>query len=145
MSWTSTEISVCQSSVSLKFLSLRNLAPHYNSWTSKEILALQKLYCYFEGFYLLGILLRTWDMVVLEESSLVLSFSKNILSHLKMSSGLLECFVIVWFCIFCLPNILQRFLERFSYFHLILAQILHLLIVYALLGVISLANFQSLV
>ena len=45
---------------------------------------------------------------------------------LKMSSGLLKCFVLFWFWIFCLPNILQKVLEHFSHSssHLILAQIL---------------------
>ena len=44
---------------------------------------------------------------------------------LKMSSGLLKCFVLFWFLIFCLPNILQKVLENFSHSssHLILAQI----------------------
>ena len=42
-----------------------------------------------------------------------------------MSSGLLKCFVLFWFWIFCLPNILQKVLEHFSHSssHLILAQI----------------------
>ena len=41
-----------------------------------------------------------------------------------MSSGLLKCFVLFWFWIFCLPNILQKVLENFSHssFHLILLQ-----------------------
>ena len=60
------------------FLSLRNLASHYMSWSSKEIISLQKLYCCFEVVFLLKILLRTLDMVVTEESSLRLSFSKKI-------------------------------------------------------------------
>ena len=42
------EILVWQSIVVLNFLSLRNLAPHHMPWAPKEILALQKLYCYFE-------------------------------------------------------------------------------------------------
>ena len=64
-------------------------------------------------------------MVVLEESSLGLIFSKKFLADLKMSSGLLECFVSVWFCLFCFLNILQKVLEHFlrSSSHLILAQI----------------------
>ena len=42
-----------------------------------------------------------------------------------MSSGLLKYFVLFWFWIFCLPNILQKVLEHFSHSssHLILAQI----------------------
>ena len=47
------------------------------SGTSKEIIPLQKV-CYFvEVFFLLGILLRTLDIVVLGESYLGLSFSKK--------------------------------------------------------------------
>ena len=48
-------------------------------WISKEILTLQKLYCCFEGFFLLEILLRTLDMAVLEEFALGLRFSKKFL------------------------------------------------------------------
>ena len=72
------------------------------------------------------------DMVVLEESSLVLSFSKKFLADLKMSSDLLNCCLIL--------HILSSkyFAESFRAF-------LHLLIVYVPLGVISLVNFQTLV
>ena len=87
------------------FLSLRNWASQYMPWTSKEILAFQKLYYCFE---------------VLEESSLRLRFRKKSLANLKMSSGLLKCFILVWFCIFCLPNI-WHFSQSSS--HLILEQI----------------------
>ena len=47
------------------------------------------------------------------------------MGDLKMFSGLLKSFVFVWFCIFWLPNILQKVLEHFSHSssHLILAQI----------------------
>ena len=108
--WTSIEILVLQ-----RFYCclLRTLAPRYMPWTSKEILPLQKLYCCFEVFFLLEILLRTLNMVVLEESLLGLRLSKKFLADLKMSSGLLKCFVLVWFCMFCLPNILQKVLELF--------------------------------
>ena len=79
-------------------------------------------YC-FEVFFLLGILFRTLDMTVLEE--LALSFSKKFLVDLKIFLGLLLCFVFIWFCIFYLPNILQKVLKHFSYSgsHLTLAQI----------------------
>ena len=56
-------------------------------WTSKEMLVLQIMYCFFEVFFLLGILLRTLDMLVLEESFLGLSFSKKFLAQFEMSSG----------------------------------------------------------
>ena len=49
----------------------------------------------FEIFFLLGILGITLDVVVLEESFLVLSFSKEFLVDLKISSELLECFAFV--------------------------------------------------
>ena len=39
--------------------------------------------------------LKTLDVVVLEESSLMLSFSKTVLADLKISSELLECFAFV--------------------------------------------------
>ena len=52
-------------------------------YLSKEILALRRLCCCFKVFFLLGILLRTSDMVVLEESSLEL-YSKKILTDLKI-------------------------------------------------------------
>ena len=61
----------------LNFPYLRNLASHHMSGTSKEIISLQKVYHCVEVFFLLGILLRTLDIVVLEESSLGLSFSKK--------------------------------------------------------------------
>ena len=41
---------------------------------------------------MLGILLETLDVVVLEETSLVLSLTKMFLVDLKMFSELLECF-----------------------------------------------------
>ena len=47
------------------FLTLRNLASYDMSRTSKEIISLQKLYCFFKVFLLLRILLRTLDMIVL--------------------------------------------------------------------------------
>ena len=47
------------------FLSLRNLASDYMSWTSQEIISLQKLYCFFKVLFLLRILLRTLGMVFL--------------------------------------------------------------------------------
>ena len=80
--------------LSWNFLSLKNLTPHYKPWTSKEIFALRKLYYCFEVFFLLEILPRNLDMVVLEEFSLVLNFSK-FLADLKMSSGLLKCCLIL--------------------------------------------------
>ena len=62
-------------------------------WSFKDILAsLQMLYCCFEVFFLLEILLKTLDMVVLEEYFLGLCFSKNFLADLEMSSSLLKCF-----------------------------------------------------
>ena len=44
---------------------------------------------------------------------------------LQMSSGILKCFVLFWFWIFYLSNILQKVLEHFSHSssHRILAQI----------------------
>ena len=118
--------------LSWNFLSLQNLTPHYKPWTSKEIFAWRKLYYCFEVFFLLEILLRNLDMVVLEESSLVLSFSKKFLADLKMSSRLLS------FCLILHILSSKYFAENFGAF-------LHLLIVYIPLGVISLVNFQSLV
>ena len=108
MSWTYTEILVWKRpSCCLKFFSLRNLARHCTPWTSKEILAMQKLYYWFGVFFLLEILLRTLDVSLLKESCLVLRFP-------KMSSKLLECFSFVWFCMLCLENILKKVLEHFS-------------------------------
>ena len=95
------------------FLSFRNLAFYYMSWTSKEIIFLQKLHCCFEVFFLLRILLRTLDMVVIEESSLGLGFSKKKLTDLKMSLGLLECFIFVWIWTIYLLNILKKVLGHF--------------------------------
>ena len=94
-------------------------------WTFKEILAWQRLCYCFEVFFLFEILLRTIDMEVWKDSSLGLRFFKKFLADLKMSSGLLKFFVLVWFCIFCLPNIFQKVLEHFSHssYHLILAQL----------------------
>ena len=69
----------------LNFLSLRNLASYYMSRTSKEIVSLQKLCFFFEVLFLSRILLRTLDMVVLEESFLGLSFSNS-----NISLGLLK-------------------------------------------------------
>ena len=80
-------------------------------------------------FFLLQILLKNLYVVVLEEeSSLVLSFSKTFLFDLKMSSELLKCFAFAWFCIFCLSSILRKVLEHFppSSSFLILAQIFSL-------------------
>ena len=64
-------------------------------------------------------------MVVLEKSSLVLSFSKTFLVDLKMCSELLECFAYVSLCIFYVANILEKVLKHFSHSRslLILAQI----------------------
>ena len=91
----------------------------------------RKVYYCFEVFFLLEILLRNLDMVVLEESSLVVSFLKKFLADLIMSSVLLKCCLIL--------HILSSkyFAESFGAF-------LHLLIVCVPLSVISLANFQSL-
>ena len=97
---------------------LINLASYYMSQTSKEIIFLQKLYCFFFwGFVLfevlyLRILLRTLT-VVLEESSVGLSFHKYFLADLKMPLGLLEYFIFVWFCIFNF----QIFYRFWSIFH----------------------------
>ena len=55
------------------------------SRTSKDILSLQKLYYFFDVLFLLRILLRTLDMVVLEDS----------LADLKLTLGLMEYFVFV--------------------------------------------------
>ena len=125
------------------FLSLRNLASHYILWTSKEIVSLEKFFRCFEVFFLLGILLRTLHMVVLEESSLELGFSKKILADCKVSLGLTEWFLFVWFCIFYLPNILQKVLEFFSHWisHLILPQFFSSFNCLCSPGVTSLANF----
>ena len=124
-------------------LSLRNLASHYMSWTSKEMISLQKLYCCFKVLFLLRILLRTLDMVVLEESSLGLSFSKNFLADLKIFFMLLECYVFVSFCILYLPNISQKVLKHFSHSssHLIVAQIFGPFDCLCFPGVTSLAHF----
>ena len=35
----------------LNFSFFRNLAPHYAPWTSKKLLAMEKLYFYYEGFF----------------------------------------------------------------------------------------------
>ena len=51
---------------------------------SKTILALQRLYCCFKVFFQLGILLKTSDVVILEESSLGSIFLKKNLPDLKM-------------------------------------------------------------
>ena len=107
--------------LSRNFLSLKNLTPHYKPWTSKEIFALRKLYYCFEVFFLLEILLRNLDMVVLEESSLVLSCSKKFLADLKMSSVLLKCCLIL--------HILSS-----KYFAECFGAFLHLLIVLVPLG-----------
>ena len=81
----------------------RNLAPHYTPWTTKDILAMEKLYCYFEGSFCYEFCLKR-DVVGLEESSLVLSFSKMFLVDLKMSTELLKCLFlfISFFQIICL-------------------------------------------
>ena len=96
-------------------------------WTSQNILDFQKfcVCCFCCCFFLLGSLLRTLDLAVLEELLLGLSFLQNFLNDSKMLSGLLECFASVEFCLFFLSNILQRVLEHFSpsLFHLILKQI----------------------
>ena len=111
------------------------------TWTSKEILALQKLYCCF----LLEFLRRTLDMVVLEECSLELRFSiKFLADFLKMSSGLLKCFVFVLFCIFFLPNSLESVLEHFLH-HLILTQVFAPFDCLSFPGVTFLTNFEALV
>ena len=55
-------------------------------------------------------LLRTLDMVVLEESSLGLRFSKKILAYLKMSSRLLKCSALFDFSYF----VFQIFCRKFS-------------------------------
>ena len=125
------------------FLSFRNLASYYMSWTSKEIIFLQKLYCCFEVFFLLRILLRTLDMVVIEESSLGLGFSKKNLNDLKMSLGLLECLIFVWIWTFYLLNILKKVLEHFSQAssHSILAQTFAPFDCSSSPGVTSLASF----
>ena len=51
---------------------------------SKTILALQRLCCCFKVYFQLGILLKTSDMVILEQSSLGSIFSKKDLPDLKM-------------------------------------------------------------
>ena len=51
-----------------------NLACYYMPKTSKKIIFLQALYYIFEVLFLLRILLRTLNMVALEEPSLGLSF-----------------------------------------------------------------------
>ena len=123
------------------FLSLRNLTSHYIPWTSKETLALQKLYCCFEVFILLEVLLRTLDMVGLEDSSLGLRFSKMFFTDLKMSTGLLKWLFDFAYFVF------QIFCRKFwSIFHTEVPiycwhKVLHLFIVCGLLGVTSIANF----
>ena len=90
------------------FLSLRNLASHYMSWSSKEIISLPKLYCCFEVVFLLKILLRALDMVVTEESSLKLSFSKKI-SRFKNVIRVTGTFCILYFAY----SIFQIFWRKF--------------------------------
>ena len=87
------------------------IAPHYMPWTSKETLALEKLYCCFEVFFLLRILFTTLDY----GSFRSVLFGVKFLTDLKMPSGLLECFAFVWFCIFRLPNIFQKVLVYLLY------------------------------
>ena len=48
-----------------KFLTLRDLAYYNMSRTSKKIISLQMLYCFFKFFFLLKTLLKNLDMVVL--------------------------------------------------------------------------------
>ena len=60
-------------------------------------------------------LVKNLDVIVLEESSLVLRFSETFLVDLKMSSELMECFAFVWFWMFCLANIWQKVWEHFSH------------------------------
>ena len=74
------------------------------SQTSQEIIYLQKLYCFFKVLFLLRILLRTLDMVLLRVFFTV-KFLLVFLADLKISLGLLEYFIFVWFCIFYLQNI----------------------------------------
>ena len=85
------------------FLFPGNLALQYTPWTTKDILAMDKLYCYFEGSFCYEFCLKV-DVVVLEESSLVLSFSKMFLVDLKMSTELLKYLFlfISFFQIICL-------------------------------------------
>ena len=66
-------------------------------------------------FFLLRILLKNLDVVVLEELSLLRGISKTFLVDLKITSELLECFAFVWFCIFCLVNIFEKVWENFSH------------------------------
>ena len=75
----------------------------------------------------------------------MLSFSKNFLSILQMSPGLLECYVFV--LVFHILVILQKVLERFlhSSSHLIMTQIFILFDCLRPLGVSSIVNFQLLV
>ena len=115
------------------FLFLRNLVPHFtprNFSHGKVVLLLWR-------FFLSQILLSFLDVVVLEEeSSSVLRFSKTFLVDLKMSSELLECSAFAWFCMSCVANILQIVLEHFTHSSslLILPQICA-----------PLGNFESLV
>ena len=87
------------------FLSLRNLVLHNMSWTSKEIISLQKFYYCFKVFFLLGILIRILDMVVLKESFLGLSFSKKI--SLKKTYLKMPLWVTGMFCICLTLHILS--------------------------------------
>ena len=59
-------------------LPLKNLSSYDMPWTS---ISLKKLYCCFEVLFMLGILPRTLDMGVFEESSLELNFSKRFLAE----------------------------------------------------------------
>ena len=80
-------VSSAKLQISVSSVSVTNLASHYIKCTCKEILALKKLYCCFEVFFLLEILLRTLAMLVLGETSLVLRFSKYFLADLKCPRG----------------------------------------------------------
>ena len=65
MPWSSTEILVKGCIVAMKLFIPGNLASYDMSRTSKKIISLQKLYCFFKVLFMLRILLETLDMVVL--------------------------------------------------------------------------------
>ena len=55
---------------------------------------MEKLYCYYEGTFCYKFA-ENLHVVVLEEYSLVLRFSKTFLVDLKISSELMECFAFI--------------------------------------------------
>ena len=88
------------------FLTLRSLTSCDMSRSSKEIISLKKLYCFFKGFFLLRILLGILDREVFQ----------FFLANLKMSLRLLEYFKFVRFCIFIFQIFDRKFWNIFHIF-----------------------------